>query len=125
MIFIDRSIPRAVARALQQVRNDVLWLDDVFPSDTADEDWLAHCGREGWLVITRDKRIRTRPAERAAMRRNSVGVFVITTAASLDRWQLLELLVPHLREMERSFEVTPRPFVFTLSSAGLSQRDLG
>jgi len=32
MIFIDRSIPKGVAEALKQVRDDVVWLEDVFPT---------------------------------------------------------------------------------------------
>src|SRR5687767_13527362 len=66
MIFVDRSIPRGVANALKEVRADVVWLEDLFPHDVKDEDWLREAGRQGWLVISRDKKIRTRPGERRA-----------------------------------------------------------
>ena len=67
MIFIDCSIPRGVANALKAVRNDVLWLEDRFALDTEDRVWLAAAGTNDWLVISRDKKVITRPGERAAI----------------------------------------------------------
>lgn len=61
MIFIDRSVPRGVADAVKKIRDDVLWLEDKFPHSVSDEVWLARAGREGWLVITHDRKVRTRP----------------------------------------------------------------
>lgn len=75
MIFVDRSIPKSIARALQLVRSDVTWLEDVFAHDVHDTDWLRDVGNWGWLVIMRDKRILTRPGERAALLENKVGAF--------------------------------------------------
>lgn len=63
MIFIDRSIPRPVADALKQTRNDVLYLEDLFAANTLGPVWLQRCGQERWLIITRDKKIQTRPDE--------------------------------------------------------------
>ena len=63
MIFVDRSVPRSVVTALRAVRDDVEWLEPRFPHDTPDPEWLAEAGKAGWLVITRDQRIRTRPFE--------------------------------------------------------------
>ena len=75
MIFIDRAIPRSVADALKAVRRgDVMWLEDRFPHDTKDEDWLPAVGDDGWLVVARDKKMRTRPGERDAIIKHSVGM---------------------------------------------------
>jgi len=41
--------------------------DDVFDQDTDDDVWLAEAGRCGWIVLTRDDRIRYRPAEQQAI----------------------------------------------------------
>lgn len=124
MIFIDRSIPRSVARALKLVRDDVSWLEDHFAHNISDPVWLAHCGREGWLVISRDKRLRARPAERRAIIEWSVGAFVLTVREHLSRWQILQLVVVHLDEMERVFSAQPRPFLYTISKAGLARYDV-
>lgn len=116
MIFIDRCIPRSVARALASVRNDVEWLDDRFPPGTRDEVWLAEAGQRGWIVVTRDKKIRTRPNERRAIEDNQAGCFVLASAGNLNRWETLKIVVPTLDEMERLFAATPRPFIFTINS---------
>ena len=50
MIFIDRSIPRGVAEAVRRMREDVIWLEDEFPHDVPDEEWLAVAGEKGLLA---------------------------------------------------------------------------
>ena len=118
MIFIDRSIPRSVADGLKRVRGDVIWLEDRFAPDVPDSEWLAEAGREGWLVITRDKRIRHRPAEKDAIREHGVGCFVLGHRKNLTREAYLSFLPPLLDEMERLFAETSRPFVYVVDSAG-------
>jgi hypothetical protein len=44
-----------------------------------DETWLMRAGREEWIVLTKDARIRRRPAELDAIRRGHLRVFCITT----------------------------------------------
>lgn len=118
MIFVDRSIPKGVAEALKAVRHDVRWLEDLFPHDTKDEDWLPIAGREGWLVIVRDKKIRTRPGERRAILDHQVGCFCLTQRQDPTRWQYLKLLVQTLDEMGRRFASTPRPFIYGVDRNG-------
>lgn len=77
MIFIDRSITHSVAQGLQLVRDDVTWLDDVFAHNAPDAEWLEVAGPNGWIVVTRDRRIRHRPSEMAAIKRAGVGAFVL------------------------------------------------
>ena len=118
MIFIDRSIPRPVAQALQHVQDDVRWLEDVFPHNTPDTVWLPDVGARGWLVITRDKRIRTPPGERQAIIDGRVGCFCLTQKQALVRWQYLKLLALTLDDMERLFAQTSRPFLCGVSGTG-------
>ena len=118
MIFIDRSIPRGVARALQAVRDDVIWLEDRFPHDVKDPVWLREAGTNDWLVISRDNRIRTRPGERRTIIENGVGCFCLTQKQPLTRWEYLKLLAATLDEMEVLFAATPRPFIFGVSRSG-------
>lgn len=46
----------------------------------ADETWLRRAGREDWVVLTKDDKIRRRPTEMEAFRRAKVRVFCLTTA---------------------------------------------
>ncbi len=123
MIFVDASIPRGVAQALQRVREDVLWIADVpdLSQATPDGVWLRRCGAESWLALTRDKRIRTRHAERRAVLEGGVGLFVLTNRRNLTRWAQLRTIVTHLDEMEERYEATERPFIFNLNSRGLDR----
>jgi hypothetical protein len=36
------------------------------PRGTPDLEWMPIVGKNGWIVLTRDRRIRTRPAEQLA-----------------------------------------------------------
>lgn len=118
MIFIDRSIPKSVAQALQSVRNDVEWFEPRFSSWTKDSEWLPIAGDNGWLVILRDKRIRTRAEERQMIIEHGVGAFVINQGRDPTRWEYLKLLASTLDDMIELFQSTPRPFIYTVSREG-------
>lgn len=118
MILIDRSIPKPVAEALKRVRSDVSWLEDHFAHSTKDPDWLAVAGRNDWLVILRDKKIRTRHGERQAIIDNGVGCFILNQGSDPTKWQYLRLLALTLDEMIDKFRKTARPFIYTVSREG-------
>ena len=124
MIFIDRSIPRPVAHALNLVRDDVRWLEDIYPgrSRVPDTEWLRDAGTNGWLVISRDKKIRTRPGERQAIQQHGVGCFILSQRQPLNRWGYLKLLARCLDDMQRTFARTTRPFVFAVDSQARFRR---
>jgi len=122
MIFIDRSIPRGVADALKLVRDDVRWLEDEFPHDAPEALWLAEIGERGWVVVSRDKKIRTRPGERQALTEAGVGCFILTQKQPFTRWEYLKLLARTLDEMEFVFTETPRPSIFGVGRTGLFKR---
>lgn len=125
MIFIDRSIPRGVAEQLRHICDDtVIFLDERFPPDTPDREWLAVAGREGWLVISRDKRIRRRPGEREAILENGVGCFILGWRKNLTRAAYLDVLAGSLDEMQALFAETPRPFIYVVNAAGTMRRVL-
>ena len=118
MIFIDASIPKTVADELKKVREDVIFKHDIFPPGTDDSIWLRKVGVEGWLGITHDQHIRTRPGERDAIMRHSVGCFILTYKQDLQKPQIVRMVFDYLPEMERLFNSTPRPFIYTLTKNG-------
>ena len=122
MIFIDRSIPKSVAAALKQVRDDVVWLEDAFPHRTTETEWLPEVGRREWLVISRDKKIRTRPGERRMLQEGKVGCFIIGQKKNPTRWEYLKLLAVTLDEMEEIFSSTQRPFIYVIHKDGRLSR---
>lgn len=115
MIFIDCSLPRSVADQLKRERGDVIWLGDRFDLNVKDYIWLAEAGEQGWLIVTYDKNIRHRPSETRALLENNVGCFVLVYRDNLNREQVYELLASALDEMQRKFDATPRPFLYTVT----------
>src|SRR5574341_871525 len=66
--FIDRSLrSKIVAEALRQAGAEVHVHDDYFPPNAPDEEWLRVVGRRGWIVLTKDDRIRYRGTGLAAL----------------------------------------------------------
>lgn len=118
MIFIDASIPKTVADELKKVREDVVFKHDIFLPGTDDSIWLRKVGFEGWLGITHDGRIRTRPGERAAIMENGVGCFILTYRQDLQKPEIVRMVFDYLPEMERRFSSTPRPFIYTVTKNG-------
>lgn len=80
--FLDRSLgKRAVAGALREAGWNLRTLAEVYgdrEEDVPDNEWLERCGREGWVVLTKDRRIRYRPAEIAAIADHGVQAFILT-----------------------------------------------
>jgi hypothetical protein len=122
MIFIDCSVPKSVAEAIKQVRGDVYWLGDCFHVSVKDEVWLERAGNEGWLVITRDKHVRTRPGERQKIIDQKVGCFIINQKQDPNKWEYLQLIAKTLDDMEEKFAATPRPFGYTVDKQGVLRR---
>jgi hypothetical protein len=103
--YFDESL-LGVGKALAIARRDTvhaghpLIVED-FPLGTLDTEWLPGVGRMDWIVILRDRRIRTKPAELLAFRRHAVRVFWVAGKKDLSVWDALVRLVNRWLEMER------------------------
>ena len=84
--------------------------DAVFASDTPDEEWLTRAGREGWIVLTKDKWIRKRPIERQALVAAGVRAFVFT-GGNMSGVEMAESIVAALPRMLQVMTTTPAPFI--------------
>lgn len=106
-----------MAERLRQAGVDVRIHDDHFAEDARDDEWLPFAGQHGWLVVTKDKRIRQRETERKALLDGGVGAFVITKG-DMTGPEMGEALVKALPSMERLFGRQARPFIATVSQSG-------
>ena len=81
--FVDRSLGRHdLPTTLRALGWDLLTPHELYgPRDeeVPDVEWLEHCGRNDLPVLTKDKRLRHRPAEIAAIRSFGVQAFVLTS----------------------------------------------
>jgi len=121
VFFIDRSLGRLeVASALRAVGADVRVHDDLFPQDVEDIVWLTEAGRQGWIILTKDARIRQRLNERLALRRANARA-IILTSQNLTGEAMAQIFVAALPRIERLARRQPGPFVATLSRSAILQ----
>ena len=81
-IYIDADI-LGLGKILGSIRNDVTYPGDpgaenihnrqrprcpIESTDVLDQDWIPEVARMGWLIVTRDSRIISRPNEITAVR---------------------------------------------------------
>jgi hypothetical protein len=79
VFFIDRSLGTEPIRTELVNTGLVVEIhDDHFARDEEDRVWLRTVGERGWVVLTKDQRLRYRPLEIAALRASKARVFVLT-----------------------------------------------
>ncbi len=78
--FLDRALGnKVIANALRATGADVRVHSDHFAQDARDEEWLAQVGQQGWIILTKDTRIRYRTIERNALMNARVRAFVLVS----------------------------------------------
>ncbi|MBM4442022.1 MAG: hypothetical protein FJ027_16525 [Candidatus Rokubacteria bacterium] len=78
IFFVDRSLGEIdVPTVLRGAGAAVAVHSDLFPDAAADRLWLTECGRRGYVVLTKDHRIRTHEIERRAIVQHKVRAFFL------------------------------------------------
>jgi hypothetical protein len=118
VFFIDRSL------GVEPIRTDLISFglsveihDDHFARDEEDRVWLRSVGERGWVVLTKDQRLRYRPLEIAALRASAARVFVLT-AGNLRGSEISAVFAKALSRMHRILYSRPGPFVARVSQSG-------
>jgi len=106
-----------VADALRQAGAVVELHDDHFRQDAEDVEWLRDVGSRGWIVLTRDDKIRHRSHERTALIQASVRAFVLARR-TLSGPAMAEAFVQALPAMRRFVAQHPAPFIARVTQAG-------
>ena len=118
VFFIDRSLGiEPIRTALRNLGLDVEIHDDHFARDEEDRAWLRTIGERGWVVLTKDQRLRYRPLEIAALRTSNARVFVLT-AGNLRGSEIAAVFVKALPRIQRTLRSLPGPFVARVSQSG-------
>jgi len=92
--------------------------DDHFAQDAQDPEWLTTAGKNNWIVVTRDERIRYRVAEKQAIRRAKVRAFVLAALGNLRAEMLAEIFLKALPKIRRTAAKEKPPFIAKISSSG-------
>lgn len=125
--YVDASVPVAVRRALAEARDDVCYAGQPgLPKEsTGDIHWLEKAGEHDWVVLKRDKKIRTRPGERSALIHAGVRTFCLTGAGNYTRWDTLRLLVAKWAQIEEVASTVDGPYVYSVTWQAVKPLSLG
>lgn len=119
--FFDASLA-GVARILAVDHPEITYPGNgiwQLPQDAPDEDWLEVVGRNGWCAIIRDKRIRRRPSENAALERFRVRVVNVAVRRNLTSSGYVDLLERNWARLEKV--LAEPPAYYHLTKGGLAR----
>lgn len=113
--LVDRSLGRHhLSNALRTLGFVVHTLADVYgerrAQEVEDQEWIERAGREGWVVLTKDDRIRYRDVERDAFVAANLRVFCLTSRGLRKEEQTARFVDNINRIVQRSRR--PGPYIF-------------
>ena len=120
----ENTLP--LGKALAAVRTDVLHpghLRCPVKKGALDTEWLPYVGDAGLVLLTRDGRIRHRPAEKRLFLAHAVKGVFLTSAGNMTRWDMLRMVVQHWDKIDRLVQV-PGPCAHSLTPTGARELKL-
>lgn len=91
--------------------------DAHFAQDATDVEWLGAVGRKGWVVLSKDDRIRLNEVERSALVEAGVAAFFLSRR-DLTGPQMASLFIKALPAMKRALRRFQVPFIARISATG-------
>ena len=115
--FVDRCFGRGFWKALRAAGFKAEHKDDHFAQNTDDEIWMQEVGHRGWVVFTRDTRMRFHPNERAAVINSSLRMFTLQTKRGesgrrgINGKEMTEIFLENMGKISKLLLTTPGPFI--------------
>ena len=106
-----------VAGALRAAGQQVRLHHDHFDQDIKDPDWLMAVGRNGWVVLTKDRHIRSNQIEIESIITANIACFNLVSA-DIDGAQMARAFVAALGSIRRMLQRIDRPFVANVTKSG-------
>ena len=101
--FFDNTFPPQIAKILLILDIDATHLQDHFAAKTDDVDWIPEIGRRGWVVVTGDRGISKKPAERKVLEAaNIIAVFMAKGFTSKPIFELVSLIIRWWPDIEKA-----------------------
>jgi hypothetical protein len=123
--FVDRCLGRGLWTAMRAAGFKVEHKDDHFAQNTDDQDWMPKVGSLGWVVLTRDTRIRLHPHERDAVLKANLRFFSLQTKRGkkgerrLTGNDMTELFMDNMAKIEAIVRTVPGPFIAGITRSGV------
>lgn len=108
--FLDRSLGKKTASGLWEAGYVVHLVADHYPNDAdevPDEDWIAEGCSQGWILLTKDKRIRYRAAELEALQ---AGHLFCLITGNMNIEAMTQAFLDALPKIERAAREEPVGF---------------
>ena len=83
-------------------------------TSTDDKIWIPETARQGWLIITRDRRIQEHRAEIEAVRSSGARMVNLASDEAVNTFMQLEVLMCQWRRVEAMLE-EKGPFIYALA----------
>ena len=109
ILLCDEDIGTKVPRALNLIGYDAFSLVGLGWGGSPDVWWLERAGRNGWLVLSCNKKQLSVPEERNTIMQNGVGVIYLTTGQE-HRPKVLRLLLTKWEALSKLDATEARPF---------------
>ncbi len=115
--FFDNNISKKIVEGLKAFGEEVVHLQEKFPEDSADIEWLQYVGEKGLVLITRDERVRWNPAEIAAIKKFKVATFFLG-GKNLDGCRLIQQVVRNWPRIKEYSGNNQPPFAIRIPPTG-------
>ncbi|WP_167103376.1 hypothetical protein [Mycobacterium sp. DL592] len=117
--YVDESAA-GLGLALAAARKDTIHvghpLIPACPRGALDTEWIPEVAKQDLVVITRDKKLRTKPVEVLALWEHGLRVFNIGGKNDLPTWEWLVRVVRHWTRMEEIVADRPvGPWIYMLN----------
>jgi hypothetical protein len=123
--WVDRCLgTNIVPSALRAIGVQVQTYDSLYPNDTRvpDHVWIPEVAQRGWVILTKDKRIRHAREEIDALR--SAGArYVCLSSAQLTGSEQAECLVRHWKTIDSVVINKPAPLIVSVTRQNVQWLD--
>lgn len=103
--------------ALRAIGANVEVMDDHFDSETEDTVWVPHVGALGWIILSKDCRLRSNPLEQIALLKSGTHSFLLS-AANITGESMARAFANAMPDILRMIKKFQPPFVATVSPSG-------
>ena len=116
--YLDESIySRALDSAMQAAGANVRRVGADVSYGSPDEVWLEIVGKNKWIALMRDQRIRRRRLEIEALKAHGVAAFAFTGGQETAQ-QTAQTICPLLVKFANMIVSEPKPFLYTFGVSG-------
>jgi hypothetical protein len=108
---------KIVAEALRAEGAHVECHTDHFAEDAPDDEWLPEVGKRGWIVLSKDKHLKSNPLEVIALLRANTFSFLLTSG-SLTGSEMGRAFVAAMPDMLGIIATSNAPLVASVGRSG-------